>query len=234
MKVLDIGCGLGTMTSWLAQQVGPQGTVVAIDNNEYQIKATLKQANSQNLSNIKTACISAYDLESLNETFDLVYCRFILHHVHRPNDVIQSVHKILNPDGIFVAEEGLVSQAFAYPFTRVWGSERWNNDPKDHETEGKSKDGNFGIKLYHSMHQTGFQKLVANLVQPVITSASDKKIFFKNMFSAMDETKRHFLEQGHSESDWKKHCEDIEKLAKNDSAMIAFYQSCQVKGVKNQ
>ena len=42
MKVLDIGCGLGTMTAWLAKQVGPDGVVVAIDNNEYQIKATEK------------------------------------------------------------------------------------------------------------------------------------------------------------------------------------------------
>lgn len=39
MKVLDIGCGLGTMTSWLGKQVSPQGSIIAIDNNEYQIKA---------------------------------------------------------------------------------------------------------------------------------------------------------------------------------------------------
>ena len=39
MSVLDIGCGLGLMTQEIAKVVGPQGQVVAIDNNANQMHA---------------------------------------------------------------------------------------------------------------------------------------------------------------------------------------------------
>lgn len=234
MKVLDIGCGLGTITSWLAKQVLPSGTVTAIDNNEYQVKATLKRLKDSSIANAKAVCLSAYDLESLNETFDFVYCRFILHHINKPTDVIRSVYKILNPNGIFVAEEGLVSQAFSYPFTGAWGHERWHNDPKQHDTEGVSRDGNFGMKLYHVMHTAGFKDLHANLVQPVITSRSDKDLFIKSMFHAMDESKSNFIAEGHTEDEWQTRRDEIKNLSDDPSQIIAFYQSCQVKGVKSE
>lgn len=41
-RVLDIGCGRGVMSLWLANQVGNSGLVVAIDNSENQIKANIK------------------------------------------------------------------------------------------------------------------------------------------------------------------------------------------------
>ncbi len=39
MKVLDIGCGLGFMTQIIADLVGSDGKVIAIDNNQNQINA---------------------------------------------------------------------------------------------------------------------------------------------------------------------------------------------------
>lgn len=234
MKVLDIGCGLGAMTVWLTQHVSPKGTVTAIDNNEFQIKATIKRLANNFVNNAKAVCLSAYDIESLHETFDFVYCRFILHHLNKPTDVIRAVYKILNPGGIFVAEEGLVSQAFSYPFTQAWGHERWHNDPKDHETEGVSRDGNFGMKLYHIMHHIGFKGLAANLVQPVITTKCDKDLFIKGMLIAMNESKTNFIAQGHTAEEWQNRCNDIKKFNDDPSQMFAFYQSCQVKGVKSE
>jgi len=38
MKVLDIGCGLGYMTQAIANLVGDDGHVVAIDNSDNQVK----------------------------------------------------------------------------------------------------------------------------------------------------------------------------------------------------
>jgi len=228
MKILDIGCGLGAMTAWLGGQVGQDGLIVAIDNNEYQIKATKRQAEAYKLTNIKTYCHSAYAIQDLNETFDLVYCRFVLHHLNRPSDVIRSVYKMLGDNGIFTAEEGLVSQAFTYPFTIAWGNERWHNDPKDHDTEGKRRDGNFGMKLYKVMHQTGFQDLFVHLVQPVMKNKQEKALYLRGL----DESKRSFIQDGHIEAEWTQHYIKAKKLIEDDSAMMAFYQSCQVSGIK--
>lgn len=228
MRVLDIGCGLGTMTQWLAKQVGPKGQVTAIDSNEYQIKATLKQAEANNISNINAICRSAYDIDKLAVQFDFVYCRFILHHLVHPSSVIQKVYDVLPSGGIYAAEEGLVNQAFSYPISPAWGHERWQNNPENHDTEGKSRDGNFGMKLYTIMQQTGFTDLNAQLYQPLLTKPEDKRRYL----DAAPDAKGYFLEQGHSEADWQAHLAQLQQLVDNDAAIMGFYQSCQVSGIK--
>ena len=47
MKVLDIGCGLGNMTQIIANTVGSDGKVIAIDNNDQQLKAASAMANGR-------------------------------------------------------------------------------------------------------------------------------------------------------------------------------------------
>lgn len=232
MKVLDIGCGLGTMTAWLSHQVLPGGTVTAIDNNEFQVQATLRHLEAKSVQNARAVCLSAYDIESLNEKFDLVYCRFILHHLSNPQDVIKSVYNILTPHGVFVSEEGLVSQAFSYPFSSLWGNERWNNHVEDYQDGESARDANFGMKLYHALHEAGFTNLHAKLVQPVITKQEDKDVFIKNMFNVLDESKASFINDGHSEEDWLNRRSEIKKLGEDSSQLFAFYQSCQVNGTK--
>lgn len=229
MHVLDIGCGSGVMTRWLAEQVGDQGSVTAIDNSENQINACKRYLNNHGIKNVNAICHSAYDIGNLGQSFDLVYCRFVLLHLHRPGDVIRIIYSVLAENGVYAAEEGLVSQAFTYPFSSAWGNERWHNDPVDHDTEAKDRDGNYGIKLFHTMYQTGFRKLTANLFQPVMTTQTEKSVFL----SGLPESKRHFLEQGRSDADWEEHVDKIKKIINDDSVLVGFYQSAQVSGVKS-
>jgi ubiquinone/menaquinone biosynthesis C-methylase UbiE len=53
MTVLDIGCGPGRLTIPVAQQVGPQGAVVAIDLQAGMLRRTQERAQAANLSNIR-------------------------------------------------------------------------------------------------------------------------------------------------------------------------------------
>jgi ubiquinone/menaquinone biosynthesis C-methylase UbiE len=94
--VLDIGCGSGVMTCWIAQQVGDTGHVIGIENNENQLQAAKKRAHNASLKNAEFKLCSAYDLESLNEKFDFIYCRFVLHHLHKPDEVIFKIFNELN------------------------------------------------------------------------------------------------------------------------------------------
>ena len=43
-KILDLGCGSGKMSCWIAKQIGKQGAVVAVDNSQNQIDAAKKYA----------------------------------------------------------------------------------------------------------------------------------------------------------------------------------------------
>ena len=46
MTVIDIGCGTGLMTKWLAEQVGETGHIIAIDNRENQLELAKKSNNA--------------------------------------------------------------------------------------------------------------------------------------------------------------------------------------------
>src|SRR5690242_13991895 len=73
MKVLDVGCGAGVMTTWFAKQVGPQGFVTAIDNSEVQLNVTRQRLEKEKITNVKTIVLSAYDISQLTEKFDFIY-----------------------------------------------------------------------------------------------------------------------------------------------------------------
>jgi ubiquinone/menaquinone biosynthesis C-methylase UbiE len=228
MTVLDIGCGSGGMTCWLAQQVGPQGRVIAIENNENQLNAAKKRAEKMGLKQIEFKLCSAYDISTLNEKFDLVYCRFVLHHLNQPSKVIKEIFNTLKQGGIYVAEEGIVNYAFSFPYTSAWGEESTRIEIfKDNEVENE-RDGNFGIKLYNKMYFAGFKLKFAKIIHPLLVTQKEKNL----LMLGRDETKNYEIEQGLTEDAWKKKGSDLQKIIMDDSQIIGFYASCQVCGVK--
>jgi len=53
LRVAEIGCGSGNTACWVAQQVAPRGSVVAIDIASDQIEQARQQAQSRNVRNIE-------------------------------------------------------------------------------------------------------------------------------------------------------------------------------------
>ncbi|MBS0286071.1 MAG: methyltransferase domain-containing protein [Proteobacteria bacterium] len=228
MRVLDIGCGRGAMSLWLAQKVGVTGNVIAIDNSENQINATIDLTKAQAPKWLHFKVHSAYDIEKLTESVDFVYCRFILHHLNNPTQVIEKVYELLPKGGIFVAEEGVVSAAFTYPKVAAWGQER-TDARYPHDTEGEDRDGNFGMKLHHQMKQTGFEIHYADLYQPLLYTNEQKQLLGG---PAREGYKQYALAHGISEKEWEKNAKELDNLIANPAGVIGFYQSCLVVGRK--
>jgi SAM-dependent methyltransferase len=228
MKVLDVGCGAGVMTSWFAKQVGPQGSVTAIDNSEVQLNVTRKRLQKENISNVKTIVLSAYDISELKEQFDFIYCRFVLHHLHSPRNTIKIFYDNLKPNGIYVGEEGIISAAFAYPASFAWNG--YMPDLKDPELEkdGENRDGDFGMKLLYYAKKAGFDINNCKIVQPVLWKKEQKK----GLLDGLTAYKKTDLEHGTTEEEWQKKYDETVRLINDDSQMIAFYGSCQIAAQK--
>lgn len=228
MTVLDIGCGSGVMTCWMANQIGKDGKVIGIENDTNQLKAAERTAKRENLSNAEFKFCSAYELAMLAQQFDLVYCRFVLHHLHKPDDVVKQIYQILKPNGIYVAEEGIVNFAFSYPFSNSWGDESIRVPPVWIDAPQDQRDGNIGVKMFTKMKSSKFDIHSIKIIHPVLTTRDEKNL----LLLGREETKNYYLEQGHTEAEWQAQGLETEKLVNNDLQIAGFYASCQVAGVK--
>ena len=228
MIVLDIGCGSGVMTDWIAQQIGPAGKVIAIENDDKQLNAARARAKKLAISNIEFKLCSAYDISSLNQKFDFVYCRFVLHHLHKPIDVITKIFQVLNPHGIYAAEEGIVNFAFSHPFSQAWGDECLRVPSPWTDVKENERDGNIGVKIFHKMYHVGFKMISAKIIHPLLISRDEKAL----LLLGRDEAKKYYLEQGHTEKEWITLGKETEKIVNDDSQIAGFYASCQIAGIK--
>lgn len=105
-NVLDLGCGPGIDTIALAKLVGPNGTVIGIDNDEKMIRVAEEDTKKENLDSIiKYKLEDATKLQFKSNFFDSCRAeRFfqILPHNITPEDVINEIYRVLCVDGWIV------------------------------------------------------------------------------------------------------------------------------------
>ncbi len=105
MRVLEVGCGSGNMACWLAEQVGPTGSVVGIDNSPGQIEQARTQARSRGLANTEFQVADAYSPRLPENSFDLASCRLVLMHLTDPIDALRAMRSLVKPGGHVLCEE---------------------------------------------------------------------------------------------------------------------------------
>ena len=106
-RVLDVGSGPGFASFDLAQLVGPEGSVLGIDESAPFIDYLNAQAKSRNLANLSGRVGDAHELgpAKAGAPFDLAYTRWVLCFVPRPRQVLASVASVLKPGGRFVIHD---------------------------------------------------------------------------------------------------------------------------------
>lgn len=95
---LEAGAGGGSMTAWLCDRVGPNGSVVAVDINTRFVE-DLKR------SNLDVRQLDIRQEELPVDTFDLVHTRALLGHLPDRRRAIDKLVNALAPNGWLLAEE---------------------------------------------------------------------------------------------------------------------------------
>lgn len=113
-KILDVGCGPGTITADLAAFV-TQGHVTGGDAVESVLAQASSFAESRHLTNISFQKIDANALPFEDDTFDIVYCHQVLQHVNDPVGILREMRRVAKPGGLVAAREADYKSFAWYP-----------------------------------------------------------------------------------------------------------------------
>src|SRR5215218_956901 len=97
MRCLDVGCGGGDVTLKMAALVGAEGHVVGVDRDQSILQLALQEAEDRGLQ----ATFRRLEAEELVEesTYDLVFSRYLLSHLPRPQRILEAMVRALRPGG---------------------------------------------------------------------------------------------------------------------------------------
>lgn len=105
---MDVGAGGGDVTVALAEVVGRDGRVYAVDSDPAARDATAEAAAAASAAQVVAITQAAEDL-LLPEPVDLAYCRFLLVHVMDPLTVVVRMATAVAPGGWLVVQEPITS-----------------------------------------------------------------------------------------------------------------------------
>jgi SAM-dependent methyltransferase len=170
MRVADFGCGVGVVTRMLAQIVGSSGIVTGIDVDGAQLEQAASLCARDGLQNTRFVKASADSTGLPRNSFDVVYCRFLLLHLAEPAACLREMKAVLKPGGIIVVEDGDLASATSIPpgatdaFAKLFGR------------LGPTRGLNYSLAtdLYHMVKLGGFPGANVEIHQPAIIEGENR------------------------------------------------------------
>jgi SAM-dependent methyltransferase len=114
-RVLDVGCGPGTITADLAELVGPTGRVVAVDTSAEVLAQAAEHIAARGLGNVDFAVADVHDLPYPAGEFDVVHAHQVLQHLADPVDALRQMRRVLAPGGVLAVRDADYEAMTWYP-----------------------------------------------------------------------------------------------------------------------
>jgi MPBQ/MSBQ methyltransferase len=101
-KVLDVGCGFGGTSRYLADKLGPKAEVTGITLSPNQVKRGTELAEERGLKNAKFMVMNALEMDFPDNSFDIVWACESGEHMPDKEAYINEMMRVLKPGGKFV------------------------------------------------------------------------------------------------------------------------------------
>ena len=99
-KCLDLGCGTGRFTAVLAQTFAYP--VVGVEPSE----AMLAVARAEDIPDVEWKQGSAESIPLESASVGLVFMSQVFHHLNKPQEALEEIHRVLSPGGSLVIRNG--------------------------------------------------------------------------------------------------------------------------------
>ena len=175
LRVLDFGCGPGTISAGLAKAVAP-GELHGVDMEASQVELAKAVANSYGIENAFFHVGDVTELEFPDGHFDVAHCHNVLMHVPDTQAVLAEILRVLKPGGIIACREMIVGSSYTEPDYGVIQN-AWDM----FEDLLSADDGhpNMGRELKAQMHQAGFTNIRVTGSVDVYSIPSDTEFIYR-------------------------------------------------------
>ncbi|MFL6180961.1 MAG: methyltransferase domain-containing protein [Actinomycetes bacterium] len=153
LRILDVGCGPGTITAEFADRVGPDGSVVGIDASPDIVALATR---TQPRDNVTFSVGDVYALAADDNSFDIVHAHQVMQHLADPVAALREMRRVCRPGGIVAARDADYSGSAWYPESE--GLSDWLDLSL---TVGRANQGepNAGRRLLAWAHAAGFSEV---------------------------------------------------------------------------
>lgn len=148
-RILEVGSGLGILAQDCSLRF-PRARVFGIEFSAAQL------ARTPRADRLHFVRADAHKIPLAENSFDVVYCRYVLEHVAHPVDVLKEMRRVLNKGGRAYAQENNILMSVFDPecprFESVW--QKFAVLQKD-----LGGDALIGKKLFRYFKQAGFEDI---------------------------------------------------------------------------
>ncbi|KAJ9365695.1 methyltransferase type 11 [Paecilomyces variotii] len=117
MRVLDVGCGPGTISCDLAANYLPRGHVTGVDASVDCVEKAAENAQQRGIENISFTTGDIFNLPFPDNTFDVVHEHQVLQHIYDPAAAIEEMRRVAKPGGLVACRESIMDGFLWYPLT---------------------------------------------------------------------------------------------------------------------
>lgn len=94
-RVLDLGCGTGRLTNWIAERVGPEGSVIGVDPLEERIAIARAQGGAARFHVGRAEDLDAFE----DGSFDVATVSSVLHWIADKKSALAETRRVLRSGG---------------------------------------------------------------------------------------------------------------------------------------
>jgi SAM-dependent methyltransferase len=181
-RILDCGCGPGSVTVGLAQWA-PNGETIGVDLNAGQLEGARALAHSLGVSNVTFRQGDIFDLPFENDAFDCVFSQTVLYHIPDPAKALAEIKRVLRPGGLVALRDAITGSLILWPEQPLirellnmlrLGAQRSGGNPE------------VGRELGTLLHEAGFEDVFMTLGAQQADSPDERADVFSRYAGAVE------------------------------------------------
>jgi SAM-dependent methyltransferase len=104
MRLLDVGCGPGSITRGLAERVAP-GEVIGVDISPQTLEEARRDSAARGITNVQYREASVYELPFPDASFDVAYAHQVIQHLRERSAALREMLRVVTPGGHLAIRE---------------------------------------------------------------------------------------------------------------------------------